>query len=449
MLLFATAAMAFAANGEESWVTQQDVSFVLADTGEDAPPDNYTIGDEFAVYALIVNKSDMGIVPAGKMSFALPAGLELVSLETVNGSLEVLEPVDFACVIPGEFIMPAWMTIRVVEVVDKVDPEPGPGSGSSSPKTGDSTSPWMLITVLGLGIVAVAGGFLAKQKRRVQMIVGCFVVALVLTGATLAVGLESLSFEPVTVTHEVMVEGKLLPITATFTFENEVPVDGIYLQEGDDNVVVKVGETLWIEPFVSPINASNRMFTAVSSAPSVAYAASDANRFMRFNDYISGSYLPVAITGVEPGNAVVTLTTLDGGFTTTINVVVVSADNAVEGIELGVNEITIEEGEFFVFESFRVLPSWAIDMMGTLNPLDRRITAVSNDGTIADVEVGYDMWTGVPTCLYITGISEGTTTITITTADGGFIATLTVNVVASDNPVPIFPLSFDATDTVE
>jgi uncharacterized protein YjdB len=250
----------------------------------------------------------------------------------------------------------------------------------------------------------------------------CVLVITIILGCTsFAFALENLTFEPVTVNHTIRANGKDMVVTAVFTFDNDVTVTGISVEK--DAIEIQVGEVAEITPLIVPRNATNRLFTATSDDETVAIVESDVDWLQATSDEvldIGGSWLPVFILGVEPGTCTVTLETLDGGYTATIDVTV-KPGRTITGIVLIEDEIDVEVGEEYWFWDFIVTPSSGF--------ADRRVTAISADPSVATVVLSDGFWSMSDPEITINGISIGTTTITITTVQGGFSTVLTVNVV--------------------
>lgn len=121
------------------------------------------------------------------------------------------------------------------------------------------------------------------------------------------------------------------------------------------------------------------------------------------------------VTAVAPGTAVITATTVDGGYTATCTVTVLSgAFVAVTGVGLSASSITIQL-DLLHFPVLNV----------TVQPEDatnKNVSWSSSDESVAHVEaVSFNQ-------CYLVPEGEGTATITATTEDGGYTATCEVTV---------------------
>ena len=144
---------------------------------------------------------------------------------------------------------------------------------------------------------------------------------------------------------------------------------------------------------VSPANATNKNVTWSSSAPAVATVANGV------------------VTPVSTGSTVITVTTADGGFTDTCEVTVIDSTIPVTGVSLNSNTLNLTAG------------GDTGTLKATVSPSDatyKSVTWSSSAPAIATVANGV-----------VTPVSAGSTTITVTTVDGGFTDTCTVNVAAS------------------
>ena len=114
------------------------------------------------------------------------------------------------------------------------------------------------------------------------------------------------------------------------------------------------------------------------------------------------------VTAVAAGETTVTVTTVDGGFKATANVVVKAAPIKVTGVSLDKTMVALEIGESVTVQAV-ITPS---------NATNKAVEWSVADATIASVNNGE-----------VKGLKEGETTLTATTADGGFTATIPVKVV--------------------
>ena len=158
------------------------------------------------------------------------------------------------------------------------------------------------------------------------------------------------------------------------------------------------GETETLTATVKPDNADNRKVTWSSDKTDVA-TVDGAGR----------------VTAVKAGEAVITVTTEDGGKTATCKVTVKAKVVPVTGVSLDRTELTLTEGE-------------TETLTATVKPdnADNRKVAWSSDKT--DIAtVGGDG--------RVTAVKAGVAVITVTTEDGGKTATCKVTVKAKAVPV--------------
>lgn len=178
----------------------------------------------------------------------------------------------------------------------------------------------------------------------------------------------------------------------TITVEDDTPatvaVTGITLDKTE--LSLKVGEQEQIRATVAPENATNKKRTRVSSDETVATIDSNG-----------------IVTAVGEGTATITVKTEDGGFEATCTVTVSPATRAVTGVSLKRETLELEVGDTDEFVA-TVTPE---------NATNKKVTFTSSDPTVATMDGDT-----------ITALKAGTTTITVTTADGNYTATCAVTV---------------------
>jgi len=167
-----------------------------------------------------------------------------------------------------------------------------------------------------------------------------------------------------------------------------VVVTGVALDITTANL--SVGETQTLTATVSPSNATNQ---------EVAWSSSDVNVARVENG---------VVTAVGAGTATITVKTADGDFTATCTVNVTVPTVAVTGVTLNKTTLSLEEGKSETLVA-TIAPS---------NATNKDLTWKSNKTSVATVDGSGK----------VTAVSAGTATITVTTADGDFTATCTVNV---------------------
>jgi Synergist-CTERM protein sorting domain-containing protein len=187
---------------------------------------------------------------------------------------------------------------------------------------------------------------------------------------------------------------------------NSVNVTGVTVSPKSANLVIGETSTIALTAIVTPDNAANKDVEWDIDNPSVA----------------SVNHLGF-VTALTVGKAKITVTTIDGKFTDTCEIEVssvLSGDVLVEKITLSPPSATIKVGVPFTLTA-GIEPT---------NASNQNVAWSSNNNAIATVSVGI-----------VTGVSEGTATITVSATDAsGASATCTItvvpNVVSAD---PTFP----------
>ena len=185
--------------------------------------------------------------------------------------------------------------------------------------------------------------------------------------------------------------------TCTVTVKEEVvviPVTGISL----DKTVLEltVDDQVTLSATVSPANATNKQVRWSTSNASVAGV--DQGK----------------VTAVAPGEAVITVTTEDGGFTANCTVTVKDKVHPVTSVSLDKNELALFLGGKATLVA-TILPNDATDPS---------VTWSSDNSAVANVADGE-----------ITAVGVGTAMVTVTTVDGGFTASCSVTVNAASNVI--------------
>ena len=188
--------------------------------------------------------------------------------------------------------------------------------------------------------------------------------------------------------------------SCTITVKN-LSVTGITLDRRE--LDMEINETYRLIPSISPTGANNQNITWASDNEEVA-AVSDGT-----------------VTAKKVGTAIITATTEDGSYTAacTVTVTEPAPGQDVTGVTLSKETLSIEEGNCALLEAF-VEPETA---------KNQTVTWSTSDEEIAEV----DPETGI-----VSGVAEGTTTITATTEDGGYTADCEVTVTAmAEDTVPV------------
>ena len=150
-----------------------------------------------------------------------------------------------------------------------------------------------------------------------------------------------------------------------------------------------IGESSKLSAAINPANASNKKITWTSDNSGIAEVDQDGN-----------------VTGKADGNAVITVTTEDGGKTATCTVKVKFIH--IDTISLDKNELDLGIGESSKL-SAAISPA---------NASNKKITWTSDNSGIAEVDQDGN----------VTGKADGNAVITATTEDGNKTATCTVKV---------------------
>ncbi|SHL32559.1 Ig-like domain-containing protein [Flavobacterium chilense] len=152
-----------------------------------------------------------------------------------------------------------------------------------------------------------------------------------------------------------------------------------------------VGATQQLTPTVAPANATNKTVSYSSNNSGVAT--------------VNASGL---VTAIASGSATITVTTQDGAKTATAAITVNSSNVAVTSVSLSPSSVSLAVGATQQLTA-TVLPS---------NATNKSVSYASNNTGVATVNA-----TGL-----VTAISNGTATITVTTADGNKTSTAAITV---------------------
>jgi hypothetical protein len=184
----------------------------------------------------------------------------------------------------------------------------------------------------------------------------------------------------------------LLTVIALISWscDMDISVRGVTLNKTSANIFI--GETLVLTATVSPGDATNKDVTWSSNNQAVA-SVSDG-----------------VVSGVSAGSATITVTTVDGNKTATCAVTV---------NPIPVEDVKLNKASTNLFISDI---DYLTAVISPYNATNKNITWSSNAPTIASVSSINGM---------ITGVSEGSATITVTTVDGNKTATCSVTVVKS------------------
>ena len=183
-----------------------------------------------------------------------------------------------------------------------------------------------------------------------------------------------------------------------------VSVTGVSLNESE--IVMEVGDGAKLWETVTPSTAANKKVTWSSDKPEVADVDDNGN-----------------VEAKAVGEAVITVTTQDGGFTATCKVTVVGKVIPVTSVSLDKTTLTLTEGG-------------SATLTATVKPDDasnKQVTWESDKVAVATVDENGK----------VTAVKAGTAVITVTTKDGGKTAKCTVTVKAAT--VAVTGVSLDKT----
>ena len=177
--------------------------------------------------------------------------------------------------------------------------------------------------------------------------------------------------------------------SATITVaESIIKVTGVTLDK--PGLELEIGDSDTLTATVAPDDATNKAVSWSSANDAIAT--------------VEGG----VVTAVAVGETTVTVTTADGAFKATANVVVKAAPIKVTGVSLDKTMVALEIDESVTVEA-TVTPENATNKAVEWSIADTAVATVAN---------------GV-----VTGVAVGETTLTATTADGGHTATIPVKVV--------------------
>jgi len=182
-------------------------------------------------------------------------------------------------------------------------------------------------------------------------------------------------------------------VTAEFT---EKPVVSVRIGNAPTDILV-VGEQHQLTALVNPEDAADK--SVVWSSSNTAVARVDENGLIK---------------AISQGTATITVTTNDGGHSNSINVGVMSSGIAVSGVTLsGCPSESITLDNTYQLNA-SISPS---------NAGDLRVSWSSSNETVATVDENG----------WLTALSAGETTITVTTSDGGFTGECSITVDTNTN----------------
>lgn len=170
-----------------------------------------------------------------------------------------------------------------------------------------------------------------------------------------------------------------------------VSVTGVSLNKNSTTIVL--GNTETLTATISPNGATDSSVSWSSSDESVATVSSAG-----------------VVTAVAAGSCTITVTTTDGSYTDTCAVTVTSGSVAVTGVSLNKNSTSLVIGNTETLTA-TVSPNDATDSSVSWSSSNTNVATVSSAGVV-------------------TAVAKGSTTITVTTTDGGYTDTCAVTVTA-------------------
>jgi len=180
-------------------------------------------------------------------------------------------------------------------------------------------------------------------------------------------------------------------IPTNWTVRNDTYVEVTGVSISDSAATVNKGSTYTLTANVLPSNADDQVVSWSTSDGNVATVDSNG-----------------VVTSVGCGDATITVTTHEKGYTATCDI---SVENHVTSVDLDVYQLYLSSGGTYQLEA-TVLPSDACD---------KSVTWASNNTNIATVDSN-----GL-----VSGVSIGDATVTVTTTDGGYTAQCSVNVITA------------------
>jgi uncharacterized protein YjdB len=195
----------------------------------------------------------------------------------------------------------------------------------------------------------------------------------------------------VTVTAE---DGGHTATVAVTVTEDVVHVTGVTVEPS--TLSVEEGALATVTATVLPANATNPALIWASNAPDIATVDNGV------------------IRGVVSGAATITVATVDGGKTASVAVTVTAIPMSVTGVSVEPTAVSI----------VRDATATIVATVSPANAANKAVTWASNATGIATVADGV-----------ITGVAVGVATITVTTEEGGYTATVAVTV--TEKPITV------------
>ena len=190
-----------------------------------------------------------------------------------------------------------------------------------------------------------------------------------------------------------------------------VAVTGISLDK--TMVGLEIGESATVQAVITPSNATNKAVEWSVADTAVATVANGV------------------VTGVAVGETTLTATTIDGGFTATIPVKVVTEKVPVTGIVWQDTSSNVKEGKFAFFVA-EISPANATDLSTTWMSDNPEVASIGEIITADNFVLAK-----------ITGVAPGKATISVTTNDGGFkrYCPITIDPIVKVTEINLWPTS--------
>ena len=203
-------------------------------------------------------------------------------------------------------------------------------------------------------------------------------------------------------------DGKYIASCTVKVSKETVKVEGVTISGSKE---VNVGGTIKLTAKVTPDNATNKDVSWSSSNPSVARVDQNGN-----------------VTGLKAGKVTITVTTADGGHKATYDITVNATSNNTNSSSSNKSSssqpqkpTTVHVTNVSISGASQVKVGQSIQLTANVSPSNATNKSVSWSSSNSGVAT-------VDSNGRVTGKSDGTVTITVTTADGGHKATHTVTV---------------------
>ncbi len=200
---------------------------------------------------------------------------------------------------------------------------------------------------------------------------------------------------------------QLLAIALAFVMVfSMLPMQAIAVEAGDPETPIAVTVTgVSLNQSALSLTQGSREILAATVFPE---EASDQRVIWTSDNEAVAIVAEGTVTAIAPGEASITATTAAGGYTASCRITVTEAEQedpaiAVTGIALDQEALSVPLGGYSTL-TYTILPE---------NADDQAVVWSSSDEAVATVADGQ-----------VTGVSEGTATITVTTADGSFRASV-------------------------